>query len=152
MCLSGNVCTDIENGTRYEVYSEGIADDPITGSGKTCGTAGYGQIGLDKTAQTMAADAESFPAQASAVYENFLRCDQRPPEGSMCTWSRSNPLGSNTTDAIVLHVYTGAAIYPERFLYSIAQFRETCPRQIRRNRCLLERAVGGLTQPKRIRI
>jgi hypothetical protein len=103
---------------------KGIADDPITGSGKTCGTAGYGQIGLDKAAQTMAADAESFPAQASAVYENFLRCDQRPPAGSMCTWSRSNPLGSNTTDAIVLHVYTGAAIYPERFLYSIAQFRE----------------------------
>ena len=103
---------------------KGIADDPITGLGRTCGTAGYGQIGLDKTALTMADDAESWPAESSAVYENFLRCDQSPPKGSMCTWSQSNPLGSNTTDAIILHAYTGLAIYPERFLYSIAKFRE----------------------------
>jgi len=102
---------------------KGIADEPITGLNKTCGTAGYGQIGLDKTAKTMATDAETYPPSASAVFENFLRCDQAPPAGSMCTWSPRNPLGSNATDMIVLHIYTGQAIYPERFIFSISQFR-----------------------------
>lgn len=103
---------------------KGIPNAPITGLNKTCATAGYGQIGLDTSAHTIAADAESFTPTYSAVFENFLRCDQNPPAGSMCTWSAKKPLGSYTTEAIVLHVYTGAAIYPERFLYSIAKFRE----------------------------
>ena len=104
---------------------KGIATQPITGLGKTCGTAGYGQIGIYPRAQIAAMDGQYF-LQAAAVLENFLRCDDSPPAGQYCTWSKSHPLGSNATDVIALHMYTGStgSVYPEQFLNGVAKFRQ----------------------------
>ena len=104
---------------------KGIPTDPITGLGKTCGAAGYGQIGIYPKAKIAATDGQYF-LEPAAVLENFLRCDDSPPAGQYCTWSASDPLGSYATDMIVLHMYTGstAPVYPEQFLYGVARFRQ----------------------------
>ena len=100
---------------------EGHTSDPITALGLTCGTAGYGQIGIDPTALVMEGDAGGQVLDNGAVtLENYLYCDANPPAGSQCTWSRANPLGANATDVISGHSYFNNGGFPEQIMKYIS--------------------------------
>ena len=80
------------------------------------------QIGIDPTALVMEGDAGGQLLDNGAVtLENYLYCDANPPAGSECTWSRANPLGSNSTDVISGHSYFNLGGFPEQVMKYIAQ-------------------------------
>jgi hypothetical protein len=98
---------------------KGIASDPITGLGLTCGTAGYVASGLDPTALVMEGDSGGSPLDSGNVtMQNYLYCNGGPAANSPCPWSASNPLGSNAVDVISGHTYFVGAT-PEDLMSSI---------------------------------
>jgi hypothetical protein len=104
---------------------KGIASDPITGLGLTCGTAGYTATGLDLTALVMEGDAGGAPLDdGNATMQNYLYCNAGPAANSPCPWSASNPLGSNSTDVISGHTYFVGAT-PEDLMSSISGQKAT---------------------------
>lgn len=100
---------------------QGHTSDPITGLGLTCGTANYVQIGIDPAAKVMEGDSGGQVLDdGNATMENYLYCDANPPAGSECTWSRANPLGSNSTDVISGHSYFNNGGFPEKAMAYIS--------------------------------
>lgn len=100
---------------------EGIPSDPISALNTTCGQdPTMPARGLDPVAKIMEGD--SGPGgQGTTAMQNYLYCNSDPPPNSQCTWSPSNPLGSNSTDIISGHPYFDLGKTPEEIMASVAQ-------------------------------
>jgi hypothetical protein len=106
--------------------AKGIASDPITATGLTCGTAGYGApgtgIGIMPSLNVSVGNAGPSPDfdNGAVVMANYLYCNQNPPASSVCNYGSvpGNP-ASAATDMIGGHAYF-QTVLPENVLSWIA--------------------------------
>lgn len=98
--------------------AKGTASDPITALKLTCGTAGYGSIGVMPGLNVSVGNAGPDPNYDSGamVMANYLYCNQNPPASSVCNY---NSEGSAATDMIGGHAYFNTNL-PEKVLADIA--------------------------------
>lgn len=86
------------------------AQPTIHGNGQSCTYSGGLMPGVKIVAPSSHAQGSNYQA-STAIEQNFLHCDvtgtHAPPAASYCTWSLTNPWGSNAVDIINFHMKPG---------------------------------------------
>lgn len=99
--------------------AKGNTNDPITGLNTTCGSAGYGAIGLAPGISISVGNAGPMPFDnGPQTMANYLYCNQSPPPGSFCNYGSA---GSASTDLIEGHAYFNSGnVLPEEVIGALA--------------------------------